>query len=296
MGLKKGFAPALPLALALVLASTTVAFAGQAPVDLGACASYGVLAREGISNTGASSVIGDLGVELNNVPGPGITVSGATNIGNPAATAAIVAARAAYADAESRKPTTPLAGGNLSGLTLPPGVYGPDATAADLVLDGTLTLDAQGDPNAVWVFQADSLLVDDGSRVVLANGARFCRVFWQVDGAADIGAQVAFVGHVLARGEANLSSGTTLRGQLIAIGYEDDGYYGGDIHLENNAIDNSGYVCATTATSTPSLPRTGYPSASGGGGPWALGACVLATLAGAGVLALRRRTSSEGAR
>ena len=90
----------------------------------------------------------------------------------------------AYDDAAARTPTA-TAPADLGGCTLTPGVY---KSASSLELTGTLTLDAQGDPNAVFVFQAGSTLITaSASRVELVNGAQPCNVFWQVGSSATLG-------------------------------------------------------------------------------------------------------------
>ncbi|CAM5669672.1 hypothetical protein SBADM41S_06644 [Streptomyces badius] len=84
---------------------------------------------------------------------------------------------------------------DAGGLTLVPGVYTASST---LGLTGTLTLDAEGDPNAVWVFQVGSgLTTASASRVNLINGAQPCNVFWQIGSSATLGTDSTFIGNIL---------------------------------------------------------------------------------------------------
>jgi hypothetical protein len=102
----------------------------------------------------------------------------------------------------------------LGGLTLTAGVY---KAPGALGLTGALTLDAQGDPNAVFVLQAASTLITaSASHVNLVNGAQPCNVFWQVGSSATFGTTSAFVGNVLALTSISLNNGVTLQGRALA--------------------------------------------------------------------------------
>ena len=119
---------------------------------------------------------------------PGI-VGGQIHAGDPAAAQARSDLVLAYNDAAGRTAKASFAG-DLNGLTFLPGVY---HTAAALALTGTVTLDGQGDPNAVFIFQVDAALnTAAASTVSLINGARASQVFWQVNGAAGLGASSLF--------------------------------------------------------------------------------------------------------
>jgi hypothetical protein len=124
---------------------------------------------------------------------------------------------AAFTDASGRT-ATPLAGADnqLGGKTLFTGVYSvPAASTANLI--GTLTLDAQGDPNAVFIIQASSTLVTAShSSVVLINGAQACHVFWAVDSSATLGTYTDFVGNIMAYASVGLNTGATLDGSALA--------------------------------------------------------------------------------
>jgi type VI secretion system secreted protein VgrG len=121
---------------------------------------------------------------------------------------------AAY-DAIVATPTlVDLTGTDLGGLTLPPSVYGFDTSTQ---LTGTLTLDAQGNPDAVFVFKIGSTLTTaTGSSVVVINGGSNCRVFWQVGSSATLGTTTAFVGNVLALTSITLNTGASTSGRALA--------------------------------------------------------------------------------
>jgi hypothetical protein len=98
---------------------------------------------------------------------------------------------------------------------LTPGNY--NSAAGDFQITGTLTLDAQGDPNAVFVFKAASTLVTaSGSRVNLVNNAQSSRVYWQVGSSATLGTNSHFEGNIYAMASITAATGSTVKGQLFA--------------------------------------------------------------------------------
>ena len=150
----------------------------------------------------------------------------------------------AYNDAAGRAPNTTYLGvKDLGGQTLTPGVYKADAFA----ITGTLTLDAQGDPNAVWIFQAGSTLITaPDSRVVLINSAQPCNVFWQVGSSATLGVDSTFVGTILALTAITANTNATVQGRLMARNAA--------VALDSNTITRP--VCAPTPTTTSSTTST----------------------------------------
>lgn len=194
------------LALALFAGD---ALAGQAPVPLGSAGSFAVLGGQTVTNTGPTTLGGDLGVS----PGSSLTgfppgkVNGTIHAIDPTATQAQADLTAAYNDAASRQPpqALPL---DLGGRTLTPGVY---KTGAALALTGGLTLDGQGDPGAVFVIQVGSALTTNvGSDVNLINGAQPGNVFWQIGSSATLGTSSVFAGTILAYTSISIDSGVTL--------------------------------------------------------------------------------------
>ena len=184
-------------------------------LDLGAGASFAVLAGSGITNTGLTSVSGDLGA----FPTPAITglasltLTGSNQAGNSTTQQAKSDVDAAYASLAAR-PSTGTITGDLGGRTLAPGVY--DA-ASSLGLTGTLTLDGQGDPNAVFVLRAGSTLTTaSASQVVLVRGAQACNVFWMVGSSATLGTASTIRGSILAATSITVTTGVTIDGRVLA--------------------------------------------------------------------------------
>jgi hypothetical protein len=200
--------------LALALLAGT-ALAAQPPVGLGTADSYAVLAGQTVTNTGPSTVNGDLGV----TPGAAITgfppgtVNGTIHAADAVALQAQSDLTTAYNDAAGRTPPAAVPA-DLGGLTLTGGVY---KSASALQLTGALTLDAQGDPNTVFIFQAASTLITaSASHVNLINGAQPCNVFWQVGSSATLGTSSVFVGNILALTSVSMNNAVTVQGRALA--------------------------------------------------------------------------------
>ena len=238
-----------------MIALPAASMAAQPTVNLGTTSSFAVLAGETVTNTGLTTIWGDLGVS----PGSAfsdlgtVTLHGATHLADAVALQAQSDLVAAYDDAAGRTPfnTIPI---ELGGSTLDPGVY--VSEDGDFQITGTLTLNAHGDPNAVFIFKsASTLITASGSNVRLINGARFCRVFWQVTSSATLGTNSHFVGHIFALTSISAQTGATVQGQLLARN--------GAVTLDANTITNG--FCATQPTSspTPSATPTGGASAPG---------------------------------
>lgn len=197
------------LALALLAGD---AVAAPPPVGLGAASSYAVIAGQTVTNTGPSAISGDLGVAPGTAVAGLLAVIGTINAGNAAAELAQADLAAAYGDAAGR--AAPVQVTELGGLALTAGVYG---SGSSLGLTGTLTLDARGDPNAVFIFQAASTLITaDASRLRLINGAQPCNVFWQVGSSATLGATSGFAGNIMALTSISMRDGVVLEGRALA--------------------------------------------------------------------------------
>ncbi len=194
--------------------------------NLGAASTYSVLAGTGVSNTGPTIVTGDLGVTQSGVVTgfpPGV-ITGSDDEGNAAAAAAQTARTSAYDDAAARPVTATFAGDQI-GQTFHAGVY---RTTSAFTLSGTMTLDAQGDPNAVFVFQVDGALTTAASTAIaLVNGAQAAHVYWQVTDAVSLGELSTFAGTILADGAITLGQGATLGGRALSPAF---------VTLADNAI------------------------------------------------------------
>lgn len=206
----------------------------QMGVDLNTAGRFGIFAGTGISNNAGFSEIRNLDVGISpgfrsSVTGfpPAIVVNGAiyasddlTPSGTPAM---LLQARldltAAYLFAEgatSPAPTT--VAGDQGGKTLAPGIY--KSTSTLLIQAGDLTLDAQGDPNAVWIFQVGSdftTIGGAGGNIILTGGAQAKNIFWQVGSSATIGDNTLFKGNVLAYTSITMNSGARAVGRMLAL-------------------------------------------------------------------------------
>jgi hypothetical protein len=187
-------------------------------VELGTAGNFAVLSGAGITVTGPTAITGHIGT----YPTPAITgISNITLTGtNHADDAVTQIAKAdlltAYNDAAGRPFDATYAGGfDLVGLTLTSGVY---HDASSLALSGTLTLDAQNNADAVWIFQSGSTLITGSdSYVNLINGASACNVFWQVGSSATLGTNSDFTGNILALTSITLTTGASVDGRVLAL-------------------------------------------------------------------------------
>ncbi len=190
------------LLLALFFAVTLASSAGAAAtgVPLGTADGFAVLAGSGITNTGATTVNGDIGTfPTTTITGIGtMTVNGTNHAGDGVTQQAKTDLVTAYNTAAGEGPTSPIVA-DLGGQTLMAGVYN---SASSIGLTGALTLDGAGNPSAVFVFQAGSTLTTaSASSVNLINGAQACNVFWQIGSSATLGTGSSFVGTIMALGE-----------------------------------------------------------------------------------------------
>jgi hypothetical protein len=236
---------ALVLASAIGLTLVTSATAGTA-VPLGTAASFSVLAGSGITNTGPTTVSGDIGTfPTTTIPGlASMTVLGANHAGDAVTQQAKADLVPAYNVAAAEGPAGAIAA-DLGGRTLTPGVY---SAPSALGLTGTVTLDAGGDPNALFVFKVGSAFTSaSGSSVALINGAQACNVYWQIGSSATLGTGSSFRGTILALTSITVTTGVTVDGRLLARN--------GAVTLDTDTITRS----ACNSTPTTSTPGTTTP-------------------------------------
>jgi hypothetical protein len=190
--------------------------AATAPVPLGTAAQFAVLGASTVTNTGPTVLNGNLGLS----PGTAITgfppglVNGAVHAADTAALKAQNDLTTAYNNAAAR-PATATIPTELGGTTVTPGVY--NSAAGTFGITGTLTLNAQGNPNAVFIFQAASTLITaSASEVKLINGAKAANVFWQVGSSATLGTYSSFKGNIMALASITVTTGVTVKGRALA--------------------------------------------------------------------------------
>ena len=219
----KSAAPSSPSGPAATATSTPAAFTTpqttpMAMVNLGSAASYAVLSYSGITNSGATTVCGSLGTFPSAAVDGGIVVicAGTLQVATGAANTAETDLGTAYTDAMGRTGGVILPpGADIGGQTLYPGLY---SDVGDLnVATADVHLDAQGNSNAVFIFQVHgNLVVAPGRQVFLTNSAAAANIFWAVQGYAALNTTVKFVGNIMAHSAVTMNTGSTLEGRALA--------------------------------------------------------------------------------
>jgi|HubBroStandDraft_6_1064221.scaffolds.fasta_scaffold08244_1 ketosteroid isomerase-like protein len=194
--------------------------AGPAMINLGSAGSFAVMATASISSTGPVVINGNVGLAPGTSQGiPPAQVNGTIHVNDPIVTQAQADLLAAFNDATSRSTNAQTLPGNMGGLTFTPGLY---VNSTSVLISGAgpnnnVTLDAQGDPNAVFIFKMGSTLTTGvGSQVILAGGAKASHVFWQVDTSATIDVGSIFQGNVLAATSITINTGAAVTGSMFS--------------------------------------------------------------------------------
>jgi hypothetical protein len=192
---------------------------GQAMVNLGTAGTFAVMATSSITSTGPGVINGDVGLHPGTSQGiPPSQINGTIHINDAAVIKAQADLLAAYNDAVNRSTNSQTLPGNMGGLTFTPGLY---TNSTSVLISGAgpnnnVTIDAQGDPSAVFIFQMGSTLTTaTSSQVILAGGAKAGNVFWQVGTSATLGTTSIFKGNVLAVTSITANTGSAVEGRLF---------------------------------------------------------------------------------
>jgi hypothetical protein len=206
--------------------------------------SFSVLGGSTVTNTATPTIVtGNLGVSPGSaVTGfpPGTVVDGSIHAGDGVAAQAQSDLTTTYNNLANTACGTDLTGQDLGGLTLTPGVY---CFSTSAQLTGTLTLNAQGNPDAAFVFKIGSTLTTaSASSVLMINGGSPCGVFWQVGSSATLGTGTALIGSIVALTSITLNTGAGVSGRVLARN--------GAVTLDDSHVA----VCDSGSTSGPLFP------------------------------------------
>lgn len=206
------------LAVILALSAEGAQATPASFVDLGTANLFAALGGSTVTNTGATTIHGDVGVApgtaITGFP-PGTVIGGAIHAGDAVSSQAHSDLTTAYGVAVGQVGGVSLSGQDLGGMTLTPGIYSFTTSAQ---LTGTLILDTLGDPNAVFLFQIGSTLTTaSNSSVVFANGVQDADLFWQVGSSATLGTGTDFLGNILALTSITLNTTANIQeGRALA--------------------------------------------------------------------------------
>jgi hypothetical protein len=261
----------LAVAFTLGLVGPAKALAATSPT-LGTVGSYSVLGNTTVTNTGATTMPGDLGISIGGAPvgfppgtvGPPGTIRNAGD-----SLAAQTADTAAFGFIDQTCTTTYAGTKDLVGLNLVPGVYCADAFS----LTGTLTLN--GGAGNVWIFKSAATLITSGTANVVGEDP--CNVWWREVSSATLGTNTSLIGSILASTSISLQTGASLNGRALA--------QTGAVTLDTNTITGSACLSASTSSGSggsgssgsgssgavvPTLPNTGVGPDKKAGAPWSI--------------------------
>lgn len=268
--------------LLTLLAFVPAASAATSP-GLGTAASFSVLAGSEVTNTGATTISGDVGISPGIGPTPHysgfgtVTLGGSIHDADGTALTAQADRGTAFTALGSQTCDTTYAGTkDLVGENLVPGVYCANAFA----LTGTLTLN--GAASDVWIFKSASSLVITGSTVniVFTGGGQPCNVWWRVVSTATFDAGSEFVGNVLADTSITFAAGASLNGRALASTAE--------VTMDSTSITGPTCVGGSTSSSSTGLPNTSVTATDSGTSARTIATAIL--LAAVLIFAIRRST------
>jgi hypothetical protein len=241
--MNRKFIVTLGVGLAVLLSGSSAAWSQLS--------TFAVLGGSTVTNTDTPTVIvGNLGVSPGSaVTGfpPGIVIGGTIHAADAFAAQAQNELTTTYNDLAGRACDTDLTSQDLGGMTLTPGVY---CFSTSAQLTGTLTLDAQGDPAATFIFQIGSTLTTaSGASVVLINGGSNCGVFWQAGSSAILGTGTTLLGSIVALQSITLNTGSNVLGRVLARN--------GAVTLDNNRVEVCGGGGGGPLTSIPTISEWG---------------------------------------
>lgn len=201
-------------ALVITTLTTTSSNAAVVTISLGKASSYALIAGGGIINNGQSKINGELGISplISFIDNGLLAVKGDYHFGDPGVIAAQADVTAAYNIAVSETPTVTVPV-ELGGQTLLPGIY---TNVSGFTINGTLNLDAQNNPNALFIIKSPvALTTGASSKINLLNGAQACNIFWQVATTSSLGAASDFKGNLLGKGAFTSAAGTSVQGRVL---------------------------------------------------------------------------------
>jgi hypothetical protein len=237
------------ISLIIVLFWAANVYATTVNVGLGAANLFAILGGTSVANTGASSITGNVGLwSGTSVTGfPPGTVSGTIDSANASAMQAQMDLTSAFNVAAAQPCGGVLTGQNLGGQTLTAGVY---CFASSALLNGTLILNAQGNANAVFIFEiGDTLTTLSSSQVTIINGGTGNNVFWQVGSSATLGTSSQFAGNILALSNITLDAGADIScGRALALN--------GSVTMDSNNVSIQSPTCGAGAIGDVPEPGT----------------------------------------
>jgi hypothetical protein len=254
----KSFRLLVGAGLAALLYGPLPTWAVATAPSLGAAGNFAVLGASTVTNTGPTVVTGDVGLSpgtsITGFP-PGIVIGTIHQTDTAAANAKADATTAFNALAAQSCDFGPFAPTDLAGQTLIPGVYC-YSSSVQVSAGGVLTLDGQGNANAVWVFKIGSTLTTvSGASVVLVNGAQSCNTFWQVGSSATLGTGSTVAGTIIALASITLTTGANANGRALALN--------GAVTLDSNAVS----LCSLAPSPVvPTLGKAFSPATINAGG------------------------------